>query len=110
MNSISVILEETLRNYNRLAEKRQEYVENHGEEFVSSINSYLGQIRYFASYNIRKEILLGGGISPEWWKVVYVSGHLEKIVLKKQYKTASRIQREMKREKVTCNLIKKEMA
>ena len=103
-------LKETLWKYNRLAERQKGYAEMHGEEFVSSVNSYLGQMRHFASYNIRKEILLGGGISPEWWKVIYVSGHLEKIVLKKQYKTTSRIQREMRREKVTFHLIKKETA
>lgn len=54
----------------------------HGEEFVVSANSYLGQMKHFATYNIRNGGGLEGGIAPKWWKVMYVSGHLKKIVLK----------------------------
>lgn len=83
-------------------------METHGEDFVSSVNSYLGQMKHFATYNLRKKMLLGGCIAPEWWKVIYVSGHLEKIVLKKQYTARSRMQRSMHREIMNCQLIKKE--
>lgn len=98
---------DTLARYKQLAQQ-QEYVEKHGEEFVSSVNSYLGQMKHFATYNIRKRLLLGGGIAPEWWKAVYVAGHLEKVVLKKRYATRTRLQREMRREIMNCQLIKKE--
>lgn len=98
---------DTLARYNRLAQEPG-YVETHGEEFVASVNSYLGQMRHFASYNIRKRLLLGGGIAPRWWKVIYVSGHLEKIVLKKRYTSRARMQRSMRREVMSHQLIKKE--
>lgn len=48
---------DTLTHYNRLAQQPG-YVETHGEAFVSSVNAYLGQMRHFASYNIRKKLLL----------------------------------------------------
>lgn len=64
--------------------------------------------KHFATYNIRKKLLLEGGIAPQWWKVMYVSGHLEKIVLKKQYTTRARLHREMHREIVSYQLIRKE--
>lgn len=98
---------DTLARYKQLAQQ-QEYVEKHGEKFVSSVNSYLGQMKHFATYNIRKRLLLGGGIAPEWWKAIYVAGHLEKVVLKKRYATRTRLQREMRREIMNCQLVKKE--
>lgn len=39
---------------------------------------------------------------------VYVSGHLEKVVLKKRYAARTRLQREMRREITDCRLVKKE--
>lgn len=80
----------------------------HGEEFVVSANSYLGQMKHFATYNIRNGGGLEGGIAPKWWKVMYVSGHLKKIVLKKQYTARARLQREMQWEIMSGQLIKKE--
>ena len=98
---------DTLAHYNHLAQEPG-YVETHGEQFVASVNSYLGQMKHFATYNIRKKLLLEGGIAPQWWKVMYVSGHLEKIVLKKQYTARARLHREMHREIVSYQLIRKE--
>lgn len=37
---------------NRLAAGSPDYVKTHGEEFVSTINSYLGMMRHFSSYNL----------------------------------------------------------
>lgn len=98
---------DTLARYNRLAQEPG-YVETHGEEFVASVNSYLGQMKHFASYNIRKKLLLGGGIAPLWWKAIYASGHLDKIMLKKRYTARARIWQAMYREIVNYQLIKKE--
>ncbi len=95
-----------LARYNRLAQEPG-YVETHGEEFVASVNSYLGQMKHFASYNIRKKLLLGGGIAPLWWKAIYASGHLDKIMLKKRYTARARIWQAMYREIVNYQLIKK---
>ena len=98
---------DTLARYNRLAQEPG-YVETHGEEFVASVNSYLGQMKHFATYNIRKRLLLEGGIDPRWWKVIYACGHLDKITLKKRYTARARIWRAMRREIIDSQLIKKE--
>ena len=99
---------DTLAHYNHLAQQKPGYVETHGEEFAASVNSYLGQMKHFATYNIRKGVLLEGGIAPDWWQVMYVSGHLEKIMVKKQYTARVRLQREMRKAIMSGQLIKKE--
>lgn len=65
---------------NRLAAGSPDYVKTHGEEFVSTINSYLGMMRHFSSYNLRCKVM--SRIGKEWWQVIYFAGHLEKVVLK----------------------------
>lgn len=75
-----------------------DYVKTHGEEFVSTINSYLGMMRHFSSYNLRCKVM--SRIGKEWWQVIYFAGHLEKVVLKKRYR-----QIECKKEEI-CNEIK----
>jgi hypothetical protein len=83
---------------NRLAAGSPDYVKTHGEEFVSTINSYLGMMRHFSSYNLRCKVM--SRIGKEWWQVIYFAGHLEKVVLKKRYR-----QIECKKEEI-CNEIK----
>lgn len=83
---------------NRLAAGSPDYVKTHGEEFVSTINSYLGMMRHFFSYNLRCKVM--SRIGKEWWQVIYFAGHLEKVVLKKRYR-----QIECKKEEI-CNEIK----
>lgn len=75
---------DALERQNRLAQSSADYVEKHGEEFVAILNSYLGMMRHFASYNLRKKVI--ARIGKEWWRVIYIAGHLEKAVLKKRYK------------------------
>ena len=65
----------------------------HGEEFVNTVNSYLGMMRHFASYNLRRKVMKRVG--KEWWRVVYFEGHIEKAVLKKRYKPMERKKREI---------------
>lgn len=81
-----------------LAAGSPDYVKTHGEEFVSTINSYLGMMRHFSSYNLRCKVM--SRIGKEWWQVIYFAGHLEKVVLKKRYR-----QIECKKEEI-CNEIK----
>ena len=83
---------------NRLAAGSPDYAQTHGEEFVSTINSYLGMMRHFSSYNLRCKVM--SRIGKEWWQVIYFAGHLEKVVLKKRYR-----QIECKKEEI-CNEIK----
>lgn len=81
---------------NRLAESSPDYVLTHGEEFVSTVNSYLGMMRHFASYNQRRKVM--ARVGKEWWRVVCFEGHIEKAVLKKRYRPAERKKREIRNE------------
>ena len=81
---------------NRLAESSPDYVLTHGEEFVSTVNSYLGMMRHFASYNQRRKVMTRVG--KEWWRVVCFEGHIEKAVLKRRYRPAERKKREIRNE------------
>lgn len=81
---------------NRLAASSPDYVFTHGEEFVSTVNSYLGMMRHFASYNLRRKVMMRVG--KEWWQVVYFSGRIEKAVLKKRYKPLELKTKEIKNE------------
>lgn len=81
---------------NRLAATSPDYVFTHGEEFVSTVNSYLGMMRHFASYNLRRKVMMR--VSKEWWRVVYFEGHIEKVVLKKRYKPSEQKKKEIRKE------------
>lgn len=81
---------------NRLAAASPDYVFTHGEEFVSTINSYLGMMRHFSSYNLRRKVMNRVGI--EWWQVIYFAGHIEKAVLKGKYRMEVRKRREIRSE------------
>ena len=46
---------------------------------IQSINSYLGVMRQYDTYHIRRKLI--GMISPEIWSKIYVKGHYESIHL-----------------------------
>jgi hypothetical protein len=75
---------DAIERLNRLAASSPDYVLTHGEEFVSTVNSYLGMMRHFSSYKLRRKVM--EHVGKEWWKIIYFEGHIEKAVLKKQYK------------------------
>lgn len=75
---------EAIDRQNRLAARYPDYVRTHGEEFVSTVNSYLGVMRHFASFSLRQKLMKRVG--SEWWKIVWFAGHIEKVVLKTAYK------------------------
>ncbi len=72
-----------LDEWNHMAEASPVSSLDNIEVFVSSMNSYLGMMRYFSTYHIRRRVM--ENISPIWWKWIYVSGHIEKIVVKKRF-------------------------
>lgn len=71
-----------IHRFNQLGEK-EGYIEANACHFASSINSYLGFCKQYMTYHIRRNAIKR--ISKKWWKVFYVSGHFEKIVVKKKY-------------------------
>lgn len=54
--------------------------EVHRGEFVSRMNSYLGLLRHYNSYHIRRKMM--GLINKEWWQYCYVCGRFEKVKVK----------------------------
>lgn len=47
---------------------------------IQSLNSYLGVMRHYDTYNIRKNIV--AAIAPEVWDKIYVKGHYESVHLR----------------------------
>ena len=70
-----------VRKFNKIAENG--FAEAYVEKFVSTMNSYYGLMKHFATYNIRRKI--AAMLLPEWWEYVYIEGHFEKFVLKNKY-------------------------
>ena len=54
--------------------------------FLSSMNSYLGIMKHYKSYKLRKDMIFEN-LSGWWWNYVYLSGGIEKFVLKQKYKS-----------------------
>lgn len=71
-----------IERYNRLAQSSEGYAERHIEVFTSVMNSYLGMMRHFSSYN--QVCKLVQRIDPEWYRFVYV------ILKYKKYKVCIR--------------------
>ena len=51
--------------------------------FQSSMNSYLGIMKHYNTYKLRKK-MLWKNLSPYWWNHTYMSGGYAKFVLKKR--------------------------
>ena len=51
------------------------------EAFLSSMNSYLGTMKHYNTYKLRKGMLFKN-LSGSWWNHVYLSGGIAKFVLK----------------------------
>ena len=49
-------------------------------KFISSINSYLGFMRHYSSFNMRKSLIRH--ISYKWWDYCYVPNNLNKVCFK----------------------------
>lgn len=82
------------------------------ERFRCVVNSYLGHMGNFATFNIRKRLV--GEIDEEWWKYFTVSNDLKKVVLKKQFSrieiTKRKITNNRRRRKYVSRRNKQEMA
>lgn len=76
-------MQEAIRELNAIKDKQ-----THMEEFVDRMNSYLGLMRHYHSYALRRRLL--GSVDGEWWKYCYVAGHFQKVVLLRRYKQENR--------------------
>ena len=64
--------------YNKLLTKYRHYDENKLEEFVSSVNSYLGYMKHYSTYNMRKEVF-NSDLMKEWKDYIIIDKNLLKI-------------------------------
>lgn len=69
---------ERIMRYNALAESGE--VEPYIDSFVSSINSYIGFSKHYASYNLRSVAMKS--ISPKWWRVCRYTSGINKVIKK----------------------------
>lgn len=73
----------TIHRFNRRAEKEED-ISSLAADFQASINSYLGLCRHFNTYGLRRRYMKV--VNPRLWEACYISGHFEKIVIKKKYR------------------------
>ncbi len=75
---------EALGRMNAAADTDFGYTLSDGAHFIQVLNSYLGMMRHFHTYNRRKIIM--AHIGEAWWRVAYVEGSVRKAVLKREYR------------------------
>jgi len=85
-----------ITRFNYLAEEGK--AEENAEKFISSMNSYLGMMIHYDTYNIRSKIRWM--IHKDWWKYMYMEGHFTKFVLKKRYKPNIILKEKVKNHKI----------
>jgi len=68
---------------NFLAERQYKLNEESLKQFLSSVNSYLGIMKHYNTYNLRKRTLIQN-LSAYFWNHVYISNNYSKLVSKKK--------------------------
>ena len=72
------------------------------EKFAATINSYLGMLQHFDEFNKRQEICRM--VCDVWDKVMYPDReNYNKVIIRKRYKTKSRIKRRIRRKRRLIN-------
>lgn len=81
------IANRTKGNFYNAIEKQNKVIQNHKPTkedkaaFLSSMNSYLGIMKHYKSYKLRKKMIFKR-LSGYWFNHVYLSGGIAKFVLK----------------------------
>ncbi len=81
------IANRTKGNFYMAIQKQNEIIRQHKPDkatqaiFLCSMNSYLGIMKHYNTYNLRKKMLFKN-LSAWWWNYVYLSGGYAKFVLK----------------------------
>ncbi len=82
------IANHTKGNFYTAIDKQNQIVRSHKptkeeqEQFLSSMNSYLGIMKHYKTFKLRKDILFKY-LSAWWWNYVYLSGGVKKFITKK---------------------------
>ena len=83
------IANRTKGNFYEAIERQNEIVHNHKptkdeqEKFLNSMNSYLGIMKHYHTYTLRKAILFKN-LSSWWWNYTYLTGGIAKFALKQK--------------------------
>ena len=73
---------EAIERLNLIAKDHKPNKEEKGK-FLSSMNSYLGIMKHYKTYHLRKRIIIKN-LSSWWWNSVYLSGYVNKFSLKQR--------------------------
>jgi retron-type reverse transcriptase len=73
---------EAIEKQNEIARNRKPTKDEQGK-FISSMNSYLGIMKHYNTYKLRKVILFKN-LAPWWWNWTYLSGGMAKFALKQK--------------------------
>lgn len=76
-----------------MAVQTEGYAEDNAEHFACCLNSYLGLMKHYSTYGLRRRAMRH--INSKWWKVAYVSGHFEKISIKNKYKKINKTKKQL---------------
>ena len=68
------------------------------EDFVASLNSYLGIMRHHATYNVRKRLIKA--IAPKWYQTITIDSNCNKVMVKPSRSYRNRIRYRVRRNKI----------
>jgi len=74
---------ETINLWNTIMRKNKKLYQEEIETFMSSINSYLGIMKHYKTYKIRKK-MLNEKLSGYFWNYFYISNGYQKLTLKRR--------------------------
>lgn len=83
------IANRTKGNFYQTIEKQNKIIRDHKpdndemKKFLSCMNSYLGIMKHYKTYKIRKQ-LIKNHLSAWWWNLIKLQGGYQKFVLKKK--------------------------
>lgn len=84
-----------IRYYNQAAGRNARRAQRLLPELLASVNSYLGFMIHYKTFNIRRK-LLEKELSPIWLKYVSIDENMKKLILKEKYKPAEKKKRKIK--------------
>jgi hypothetical protein len=76
-----------------------EDVEANAEKFTAIINSYLGFMKHYKTYAIRRNLI--DAIDQKWFKVMYVGKNHFKVTIRKKYKQQNKEKEQIKQNCIT---------
>lgn len=73
---------EAIKRQNLIA-RNHKLTEKEKKHFLSSMNSYLGIMKHYKTYHLRRNVIIRS-LSGWWWNYVYLSGGISKFSLKQK--------------------------